>query len=342
MTDTRADLVVAGGGPVGLGTAIAAALAGLDVVLLEPRPGPVDKACGEGLLPTALGQLARLGVDPPGCSFTGIAYVRGSVRAEARFRRGPGRGVRRTVLSERLARRADEVGVRRLARRAERVVQRPGAVEVAGVSGSWLAVADGLHSPLRRALGLSVPAPRPLRYGLRRHYACQPWSDSVEVHWARDAEAYVTPVADGVVGVALLCGGGGAYEGWLGRFPALRDLLAAAPALTRVRGAGPLRQHAAGRRAGRAFLVGDAAGYVDALTGEGIAVGLGCAQALVDCLVAGRPQDYERAWRRETRRYRTLTRALLWASARPALRSAIVPAAARLPRTYAAVVNALA
>ena len=45
------DLVVAGGGPVGLATALYAAHAGLDVVVREPRTGPIDKACGEGLMP---------------------------------------------------------------------------------------------------------------------------------------------------------------------------------------------------------------------------------------------------------------------------------------------------
>ena len=48
------DLLVAGGGPAGLATAILGARAGLEAVVVERREGPVDKACGEGLMPHAL------------------------------------------------------------------------------------------------------------------------------------------------------------------------------------------------------------------------------------------------------------------------------------------------
>jgi flavin-dependent dehydrogenase len=89
-------------------------------------------------------------------------------------------------------------------------------------------------------------------------------------------------------------------------------------------------------------LVGDAAGYVDALTGEGVSVSLASARALVECLAAGRPRDYDAQWRRVSRRYRLITEALLGAARHPALRRTIVPAAARLPRVFAAAVDQLA
>jgi flavin-dependent dehydrogenase len=336
------DLVVVGGGPVGLGTAVTAAQAGLDVTLFDPRGAPVDKACGEGLMPSAVEALARIGVHPDGVPFAGIAYVAGGRRAQARFRAGPGLGVRRTVLSSALAARADELGVRRVARRVTDVRLMADAVEVEGVRASWLVAADGLHSPLRRHLGLDRPAAKRVRFGLRRHLTLAPWSDLVEVHWASDAEAYVTPVAPDCVGIAILCGGGGPYDRWLDRFPALRERIGDAPSAGPVLGAGPLRQRARARRSGRAFLVGDAAGYVDALTGEGIAVGLAAAQALVRCLESGRPEAYEEQWRQATRRYRALTSSLLWATQRPVLRAALVPAAARARPVFGAVVDALA
>jgi flavin-dependent dehydrogenase len=109
-----------------------------------------------------------------------------------------------------------------------------------------------------------------------------------------------------------------------------------------VRGAGPLRQVATSVVAGRVLLVGDAAGYVDALTGEGIAVSLACARRLVDCVLADEPERYERAWAAASRRYRTITTALLWARRRRLLAPRIVPAAVRLPSLFGAAVQELA
>lgn len=100
------DVLVVGGGPAGLATAILADRKGLSTAVAEPRSGPVDKACGEGLMPAALARLAALGVDPPGRSLRGIRYVESGRGAEALFNGPPGRGVRRTALHEALAARA--------------------------------------------------------------------------------------------------------------------------------------------------------------------------------------------------------------------------------------------
>lgn len=339
-----ADLLVVGGGPIGLATAIEGALAGLGVTVLERRSSPVDKACGEGIMPTGRAALARLGVDVPGREFTGIRYCAPGASAVARFRGGVGLGVRRTALSSALAARADVLGVKRLDVAAGAPAVTADGVEVAGIRAAWLAVADGLHSPLRRALGLSrePPAGLPPRYGLRRHYRVEPWTDLVEVHWSRRAEAYVTPISDDLVGVAVLGPGDGTrFDDWLPEFPELQGRLVGVEPATAVRGAGPLRQRVTRRVAGRALLVGDASGYVDALTGEGLSVGLACARELVRCVTEGRPEGYEQAWRRATRRYRVLTGGLLWAAQRPRLRGAIVPAAQRLPGLFERIVDQL-
>lgn len=341
------DLLVAGGGPAGLATAVHAALAGMEVVVAEPRPTPVDKACGEGLMPSAVRRLAGLGVAPPGRPFHGIRYLDadGGPSAEAHFRAGHGHGlgVRRTALHAALAARAAELGVTVVPARVTEVVSGPRSVTAAGLTARHLAVADGLHSPTRRALGLHLPERpgRPARYGLRRHYPVAPWSSAVEVHWSARAEAYVTPVGPDLVGVALLTSDRAPFDEQLRRFPLLAARLPAGEG-TPVRGAGPLRQRSRARVAGRALLVGDAAGYLDALTGEGLAVTLACADELVRCLRTGRPEAYERAWLRASRRYRLLTGSLLWARQQPLLGPRIVPLAARLPRVFAAGVGLLA
>ncbi|HOB56580.1 MAG TPA: FAD-dependent monooxygenase, partial [Rhodoglobus sp.] len=121
MTDV--DVLVVGGGPVGLASAIEARLAGLTVALVEPRDGDVDKACGEGLMPGALPLLARLGVDPDGMPLRGVSYRTETRRADHLFRSGEGRGVRRTTLHRALADRATELGITRVAARVEAVQQ---------------------------------------------------------------------------------------------------------------------------------------------------------------------------------------------------------------------------
>jgi flavin-dependent dehydrogenase len=110
----------------------------------------------------------------------------------------------------------------------------------------------------------------------------------------------------------------------------------------RDRAAGPLWQKVVSRTAGRVLLVGDAAGYIDALTGEGMGLAFGAAELLVDCVVADRTDDYDRQWRRLTRRYRLLTSALVRAGANAAVRRRIVPAATMLPSVFAAMVDQLA
>ncbi|MCP8712578.1 NAD(P)/FAD-dependent oxidoreductase [Streptomyces sp. AC04842] len=337
------DLLVVGGGPAGLATALHAARAGLDTVVAEPRPAPVDKACGEGLMPGAVRALTALGLRAPGHPLTGIRYVQGPCRAEALFRRGQGLGVRRTDLHTVLHRAVLDAGVPVLPLRVGAVRQDADGVTVpgAGLRARWLVAADGLHSPLRRSLGLDRPARGRPRHGLRRHYAVPPWTSHVEVHWGPDAEAYVTPLGPRLVGVALLTSRRAPYDTQLAGFPELAARLPPDTAVTPVRGAGPLRRGSRTRVHGRVLFVGDAAGYVDALTGEGLCLALTGARALVANLRRGTPGRYDTDWARATRRYRVLTELLVRARQQPALAPHIVPVAARLPRLFTAAVNAL-
>jgi flavin-dependent dehydrogenase len=335
------DLLVGGGGPAGLATALHAARAGLEVVVVERRRGVIDKACGEGLMPHAVDQLTILGIQPHGKPFRGITYLTENRSVTAPFRSGAGRGVRRTTLHAALLDAATAAGARVVHGDVGQITQDSTSVRIGELRARYLAAADGLHSPIRRSLGLSQPCNGPRRWGIRRHVQIAPWTDCVEVYWTRGAEAYVTPVADDCVGIAILSARQGGFDSHLDAFGRLKD---------RVHGhehgpdraAGPFLQKVRRRSAGRVLLVGDAAGYVDALTGEGLGLAFGAAELLVRCIVADRPDDYDRDWRRLTRRYRLLTAALLHASRSTAVRSQIVPAAAALPGVFTGLVNQLA
>lgn len=337
------DLLVAGGGPAGLATAVYAARAGLEAVVIEHRCGPIDKACGEGLMPHSLAHLDRLGVELEGSAyrnFYGIRYLDGRHTAEARFTGGPGRGVRRTVLHDALRKAVVDAGVQVVHGEVGEVTQDATSVGAAGFRARYLAAADGLHSPIRRALGLNAAEPQRRRWGIRRHVQVAPWSDCVEVHWGRDTEAYITPVSADCVGVAILKSTRGGFEEHLRQFPALMDRVHGVPH-GQDRAAGPLRQKVRHRTSGRVLLVGDAAGYVDALTGEGMGLAFGAAELLVECVRADRPENYDRQWRSLTRRYRMLTAGLLHATGIRPVRAAITPVSAALPALFSTVVNAL-
>ena len=338
---TDADLIVVGGGPVGLAAAIEARLAGLSVVLVEAREGSVDKACGEGLMPGALPLLERLGVSPTGMPLRGVSYRDGSRVADYRFAHGSGLGVRRLELHRALAARADELGVDRVFEKVTELSQDPAGVSVGSLRSNWVFGADGLHSSVRRLAGLEAAPGRLRRYGLRRHFTVAPWNDLIEVHWAHGVEAYVTPVAPDVVGVAILGSKGMDFDAAVAGIPELTGHLAGASRASVLRGAGPLRQRATRPGSGRVLLVGDASGYVDAITGEGLRLGFEQARVAVDAIAAGEPRRYNAEWRRVTRDFRTLTSGLVTAARSPA-RAAIVPLAARLPRLYGTIVERLA
>jgi flavin-dependent dehydrogenase len=337
------DLIVCGAGPAGLATALYAARAGLAVAVIEPRTAPIDKACGEGLMPVAVRALAELGVAPAGHPIRGIRYLDERRQATTDFRDGPGLGVRRTELHGALSAALDRAGIPVVSRQVAAIEQDDSSVRAGGLAARYLAAADGLHSPIRAQLGLaSTPARRRApRWGLRQHFAIAPWSDYVQVHWSATTEAYVTPVGPDLVGVAVLGSTRAPFAEQLAAFPRLLERLPPLGAST-VRGAGPLRQDARQRVAGRVLLVGDAAGYVDALTGEGISIALAGARAAVECIATDRPADYERRWLALSRRYRLMTQALLWTRRQPLLARAIVPAAAHVPGLFSAGVHQLA
>ncbi|MDQ3262128.1 MAG: FAD-dependent monooxygenase, partial [Myxococcota bacterium] len=265
---------------------------------------------------------------------------------EGRF----GLGIRRTALSTALVERAREVGadiregqgVRGWSRSAEAVqLQTDGGP----VHARLLVAADGLNSSLRKEGGLERPSGLPARYGLRRHYALAPWTDRVEVYFGHDVEAYVTPVGERRIGVGFLWEKGSAqlsFEHLLERFPGLAERVGAAPFDSTVRGAGPLARTVPVLAQDRFVLLGDAAGYVDAITGEGLTLGLRAAAFLSGQLPSVLAQGatarslapYTKACASHFAPYSRMTRAMLWMARRPALRKQVIRAVGAVPWAF--------
>ncbi len=339
MRGERADVVVIGGGPAGLAAALAARREGLDVMVVDRARPPIDKACGEGLMPDGLACLRELGVQLDSerlHPFHGIRYLDEDLVAEGRFPGVAGVGVRRLDLHRALIQRAESVGVRlRWGVRVEGLTQ--AGVETASgtLEARWIVGADGLRSRVRRWAGLAGRESSTRRFGVRRHYAVAPWSDCVEVYWAQGCEAYVTPVRHDEVGVAMLWSGWKSdFDGLMARFPRLRERLQGIQSRSRDRGAGPLRQRVRKVVRGRVALLGDASGYVDAITGEGLSLAFHQALALGEALRREDLSFYARRHRQLRRLPDAITGLLLLVERRPRLRRRLVRAFAHEPRLF--------
>ena len=332
------DLLIVGGGPAGLFTAIAARQQGLEVELIDARTPPLDKACGEGLMPDGWRLLEAAGVTLPAPRlFGGITYRSGPLQLSGRFPAGvAGAGVRRLRLHQALLARALAVGVRiDWGVRALGLAGNAVKTSAGERRGRYLVGADGLHSKLRAWAGLAGKPAATQRFGVRRHYAVAPWSDQVEVHWGPGVEAYVTPLGEQELGVAFLWSGRKAsFDALLALFPALAERLEGAPRLSQDRGAGPLEQRVRGISRGRLLLVGDAAGYLDAITGEGLSLAFHQGQALAEAVAAGRPELYPARSRQLCRWPLRLTRATLLLERHPALRQRVFRAFAAAPELF--------
>lgn len=336
MTRSTQVLIV-GGGPAGLAVAIEARRRGLEVVVLDARRPPIDKACGEGLMPDGVRLLHLWGVSVPGFPFRGIRYLDGEHVAEADFPGVEGLGIRRTRLHAALVDRAVELGVD--IHWGVKVEGFDGTV-VQSTKGTWEAAwavgADGLHSKMRGWAGIAVQERRPPRFGVRRHFRAEPWSDHVEVHWSDGCEAYVTPVAKDEVGIALLWSGEKSdFNELVQRFPVLERQVDSAEVLSADRGAGPLWQRVQRVTQGRLALIGDAAGYLDAITGEGLALAFQQASALADALEAEDLGSYARSHRRWARLPFNMIRTLLFVERHPRVRRRVIRTLAREPKLFA-------
>lgn len=310
------DVFVCGGGPAGLAAAIALRQRGLSVALADCFRPPIDKACGEGLMPDSVEALRGLGVSLNGedtGSFHGIRFIGADGRVTGEFPEGAGIGIRRTVLHQALVDRAQDLGVETFWGSRVGAISRT-AVVVDGheLPCRWIVGADGYNSQVRQWAGLQQGRERLRRIGMRRHYRIRPWSDFVEIYWGERSQMYVTPIAPDQVCVASISRARyQSFETALDDFPVLRERLALAGAVTPARGSLTVTRRLRRVTKGNVALIGEASGSCDAITGEGLAMGFRQAIALAEAISSGDLAAYEQAHRRIAALPHTMARAML-------------------------------
>jgi flavin-dependent dehydrogenase len=333
------EVLVVGGGPAGLAAAIAVRQRGFDVAVLDSARPPIDKACGEGLMPDAVEALAQLGVHPGfrhGFPFQGIRFVEGGTSAEACFPDRPGLGIRRRILHTLLVERAIDIGV----------ALHWGA-PVAGfddgeaisdrcrIRSRWLVAADGQNSRIRRWAGLNRASSSAVRVGVRRHFRITPWTDHVEVYWRDDCQVYVTPVGPKEVCVAMVGRKHGLrFADLLSLFPQLRRRLEGAVPSSSVRGAVSVSSRLRRVASGKLALIGDASGSIDAITGEGLGLSFRQAIVLAEAFSRNDLRIYQRAHRRIGRTPHLISRLMLAFGSRADLRRRALAALSSNPRIF--------
>ena len=353
-----ADVAVVGAGPAGAAAALFAARRGRHVVVLEKQAFPRDKPCGEGLMPSGRLPLRELGLEaivsaqgaPPlnGVQFGLPHQPRVAVPFPEHRGDQAGLGIRRLDFDARLADALSRDPRIEFCQRTEvrNIRPDPGGSTVSTTSGDvrarFVAVADGLRSGLRHRLGWTVGPRPPHRYGIVAHWQVDapvdPW---VRITFGEGLEVYEGPVAGNQRMVGLLCYqarmrefGGRLAEHYRDIVLSLRPELSDAQLVGPVSAAGPFWYRASTVAQRGIFLVGDAGGFSDPITGEGIAAGLRQARAFAMALDSPNPErTYRHAHRRLTRDPRRVASLLLRLTRTPALVERGLDSHERAPQT---------
>ncbi|WP_158941610.1 NAD(P)/FAD-dependent oxidoreductase [Granulicella sp. S190] len=331
---TQPEVLIVGAGPAGLAAAIASARKGLHVEVVDAMQPPIDKACGEGLLPDALCSLTNLGFNLnhdlrsiETHPLRGIRFLNEQTTTEASFPATLGRGIRRTVLHQLLLDRALSLGVRFHWQHSVQSIEPTTSGHLIRTNRQtlrtrYLIGADGHHSRIAAWSGLTASTTHSRRIGLRQHYTIAPWTNFVEVYWSNYGQAYVTPTSPHEVCVAFVSNQKTpSTEHALAQFPALQHQLTAATPSGSPRGSISLNRTLRRVTANNIALIGDASGSVDAITGSGLGLGFSQAAALAHALHTGNLASYQRAHSSIQRPARIMSRSLLLLDRFPHLRT---------------------
>lgn len=334
------DVFVIGGGPAGLAAAIAARQRGLRAIVADGMCPPIDKACGEGLMPDGLAAFERLGLQLPlrECSpFRGIRFLSRNLATNAHFPDGGvGLAARRPVLHRIMAERALQVGAELLWGHSVTGIRADGVqVGTDFFRSRWIVGADGSNSRVRRWARLEASHRPRFRYTFRRHYCVTPWTDHMEVHWGERCQGYTAAVGENEVCVAIASNDANLrLPEALKELPWLSARLQGAEPSTAERGAVTGNKRL--RRVWRSnvALIGDAAGTVDAITGEGLGLAFSQAVALAECMKNGNLAPYQQIHNRLMLRPVLMARLMLQLDRRPRLQDRVLRVFQRRPEIF--------
>ena len=316
LVTKHSEVIVVGAGPAGIVAAIAARRRGLQTTVLDARKPPIDKPCGEGILPQGVAALRALGISfPPESAFPfrGIRFVDEEHSARADFASATGFSVRRVKLHQLLVNHAIQEGVEfRWGAHVTQFDKDSVATAQERFSCRWLVGADGQNSLVRKWAGLDPRGVRRKRFGFCSHFQVRPWSDVAEVHWARGCQIFITPMTGQEVGVAVLSRDPGLrLAEALPRFPVLAEKLRGATPTTRELGDTTSLRILPAITRGRVALVGDASGTVDAVTGHGLSLAFQQAIPLAESMKRDDLAHYQHAHKKIAAVPITMTRLML-------------------------------
>src|SRR5258708_36571271 len=186
-----------GGGAGGIATGIGGNQRGLSTVVIDARTPPIDKPCGEGLLPQGVAALRDLGIhlnSDLAVPFAGIRFTGGEFFAYANFPDAPGFALRRVRLAQLMVERAIEAGV--IFQWSTRVTKIDSRQVTAGnmqFPYTWLVGADGQNSFVRKWAKLGPVRTSGRRFGFRQHFRVQTWPNFVDVYWGQGCQMLATP-----------------------------------------------------------------------------------------------------------------------------------------------------
>jgi len=338
------DVLVVGAGPAGIATAIAASLKGLRVTVADSRRPPIDKPCGEGLLPEAVKALQCLGIgldSKRAFALTGFRFSDEDSTATATIVAGPAFGIRRTALHDLLVKRAIEVGVKFMWGASVSEFQL-GRARISGafVSFRWLVGADGQNSAVRKWAHLEPRGAKRSRFGFRRHFSVSPWTDLVEVYWGERCQMVITPTAPEEVCVSVFSSDSRVrIDEALVQFPLAARCLQEARGATPEQGAITALDRARAVVRGSVALVGDASCTVDGIAGQGMSLAFQQAAHLADALAREDLARYESAHKQISVLPARMTRLLLLMDRSTLLRKKALRLFARRPEIFSRMIG---